>query len=93
MGLKLQRFPDDYPPILMDRLRGFAEQKIINAVVLVGVGKGFAVQVRLPSGVVWLHSERSGRRRFFAKAETAFRVLKGLGIPSVRVDLSSWEVE
>lgn len=89
----LVRFPENYQGILLHLLRGFVEQKVVNAVVLVGEGKGFSVQVRLISGVVWLHSEKSGKRRVFAKVETALRLLKSLGIPKVEVDLTSWDLE
>jgi hypothetical protein len=79
------------PSLTVDRFRAFASQGAVFSVRLVGLAGGFGVLVQLKTGVFWLHTEKSQKRRVFSRAETAFKLVKEVGMKELAgVDLAGW---
>lgn len=77
--------------ITVDQFRVFAAQGAIKEVRLCAVGRGFAMLIDLKSGPTWLNTEKGNKRRIFARAETAFRLVQEAGLVGLAgVDLSGW---
>lgn len=79
------------PGLTVDRLRAFVSQGAVFQVRMIGVKRGFSLLVHLRTGLFWLHTEKSKKPRVFSRADTAFRLLKDVGLRDVAaVDLSGW---
>lgn len=88
------KYASSDPGLTVDRLRAFVAQGAVFQVRLVGVGRGFALLVYLKTGPVWLHTEKSQQRRIFGRADTAFRVVRDVGLKELTgVDLGEWSPE